>query len=78
MEKSEKERVKELLIATKYGVSASEMPIIIQVPQERGLAIIKQLIAEGEDVHALGEGENPEELVLYSIGSIDDSIAQYE
>ncbi|MGR5499175.1 hypothetical protein ACQKP3_00490 [Vibrio sp. DNB22_10_4] len=42
------------------------------------MAIIKQLIADGEDVQVLGEGENPEELVLYAIGSIDDSIAQYE
>ncbi|MGF1774828.1 hypothetical protein L4C42_21325 [Vibrio wakamikoensis] len=78
MDSDDVQKVKDLLIATKYGVSASEMPIIIQVPQERGLAIIKQLIADGEDVQALGEGENPEELVLYSIGSIDDSIAQYE
>ncbi|MDA0150585.1 hypothetical protein [Vibrio sp. LaRot3] len=69
-----KQKVKQLLLATKYGVSASEMPTIIQVPEAQGLAIIKQLIEDGEDIHSLGANENPAELVLYSIGPIDESI----
>lgn len=77
MDSDDVQKVKDLLIATKYGVSASEMPIIIQVPQDRALTIIKRLIADGEDIHSLGEAGNPEELVLYSIGPIDDGIAQY-
>ncbi|WP_260261766.1 hypothetical protein [Vibrio intestinalis] len=69
-----KQKVKQLLIATKYGVSASEMPTIIQVPEHQGLAMIQQLIEDGEDIHSLGAEENPAEFVLYSIGPIDESI----
>lgn len=76
MQQDERTKVRELLIATKYGVSASEMPTIIHVPQSTALDIIKELIAEGEDIHSLGAGDNPEELVLYSIGEIDEGITK--
>ncbi|MGF1787452.1 hypothetical protein L4D00_16785 [Photobacterium swingsii] len=72
---SDKKKVKELLVATRFGVSASEMPVIIGVKQEKALAIIQALVREGEDIHTLGKGCNPEELVLYSIGEIDDTIS---
>ncbi|OLQ94686.1 hypothetical protein BIY21_08180 [Vibrio ponticus] len=71
MAESDKEKVRQLLIATRFGVSASEMPIIINVEQQIGLQVIEQLKAEGEDVQSLGEGSNPPELVLYSIGEIE-------
>lgn len=67
---SDKEKVKELLNKTIYGVSASEMKTIIGVEQEAALKAIQELKSEGEDIHSLGEGMNPEELVLYSIGEI--------
>ncbi|MDK9738870.1 hypothetical protein KI655_16335 [Vibrio sp. D404a] len=68
---SDKKKVKELLIATKYGVSASEMMTIIGVEQGKAMKYIQQLKEEGEDIQSLGEGNNPEELVLYSIGEIE-------
>lgn len=71
MAESDKEKVRQLLIATRFGVSASEMPIIINVEQQIGLQVIEQLKVEGEDVQSLGEGSNPPELVLYSIGEIE-------
>ncbi|WP_194436856.1 hypothetical protein [Vibrio fluminensis] len=71
MAESDKDKVRQLLIATRFGVSASEMPIIINVEQQIGLQVIEQLKAEGEDVQSLGEGSNPPELVLYSIGEIE-------
>lgn len=71
MAESDKEKVRQLLIATRFGVSASEMPIIINVEQQTGLQVIEQLKAEGEDIQSLGEGTNPPELVLYSIGEIE-------
>ncbi|GAL14951.1 hypothetical protein JCM19233_5965 [Vibrio astriarenae] len=74
MAQTQIQKVRDLLIATRYGVSASEMPIIIQVPQDEALEIIEQLKASGEDIHSLGEGTNPKELVLYSIGKIDEGI----
>ncbi|MDN2481330.1 hypothetical protein [Vibrio agarivorans] len=76
--KSNTDKVKELLIATRYGVSASEMPIIINVAQDQALAIIDTLKKQGEDIHSLGEGDNPPELVLYSIGQIDQGITSTE
>lgn len=71
MANDDKTKVKELLIATRFGVSASEMPTIIGVEQDAGLRIIQELIADGEDIQALGVGDNPEELVLYSLGTIE-------
>ena len=71
MDETSKDKVKQLLIATRFGVSASEMPIIIGVEQQMGLDIIEQLKAEGEDIHSLGMDSNPPELVLYSIGEIE-------
>ncbi len=71
MDETSKDKVKQLLIATRFGVSASEMPIIIGVEQQMGLDIIELLKAEGEDIHSLGMGSNPPELVLYSIGEIE-------
>lgn len=68
---SDKKKVKELLIATKYGVSASEMMTIIGVEQGKAMKYIQQLKEEGEDIQSLGEGNNPDELVLYSIGKIE-------
>lgn len=68
---SDKKKVKELLIATKYGVSASEMMTIIGVEQGKAMKYIQQLKEEGEDIQSLGEGNNPDELVLYSIGEIE-------
>ncbi len=67
---TDKEKVKELLIKTIYGVSASEMKIIIDVEQDVALRAIQELKEDGEDIQSLGEGTNPEELVLYSIGDI--------
>ncbi len=67
---TDKEKVKELLIKTIYGVSASEMKIIIDVEQDAALKAIQELKEDGEDIQSLGEGTNPEELVLYSIGEI--------
>ncbi len=67
---TDKEKVRELLIKTIYGVSASEMKIIIDVEQDAALKAIQELIEDGEDIQSLGEGTNPEELVLYSIGEI--------
>ncbi|QIA63512.1 hypothetical protein GT360_08265 [Vibrio astriarenae] len=74
MAQTQIQKVRDLLIATRYGVSASEMPITIQVPQDEALEIIEQLKASGEDIHSLGEGTNAKELVLYSIGKIDEGI----
>lgn len=74
MKNKDKQKVKDLLIATRYGVSASEMPDIIGVEQDKALSIIKALKAAGEDIHALGEQNNPKHLVLYSIGRIDEQI----
>nr|WP_086939329.1 hypothetical protein [Thaumasiovibrio occultus] len=71
---TDKQRVKELLIATKYGVSAAECPMIVQVAEARALAIIEELIRDGEDIHSLAGDGTPEHLVLYSIGPIDESI----
>ena len=68
---SDKKKVKELLIATKYGVSASEMMTIIGVEQTKAMKCIQQLKEDGEDIRTLGEGTNPDELVLYSIGEIE-------
>ncbi|WP_117232616.1 hypothetical protein [Vibrio maerlii] len=67
---TDKEKVKELLIKTIYGVSASEMKTIIDVDQDVALKVIQELKEEREDIQSLGEGSNPEELVLYSIGEI--------
>ncbi|GAM74969.1 hypothetical protein JCM19241_1312 [Vibrio ishigakensis] len=72
MFKSDKSKVKELLIATRFGVSASEMETIIGVDPVKALKIIRQLKQEGEDIQSLGEGNNPELLVLYSIGEIEN------
>lgn len=71
MTDTDRNKVRELLVATRFGVSALEMPIIIQVEQEKALAIIHELIAAGEDIQSLGEKDNPPELVLYSIGAIE-------
>ncbi|CAH6781961.1 conserved hypothetical protein [Vibrio chagasii] len=68
---SDKKKVRDLLIATRFGVSASEMKTIIGVEQSKAMKCILQLKEEGEDIHTLGEGNNPEELVLYSIGDIE-------
>lgn len=67
---NEKEKVRELLLATKFGVSAAEMPMIIGVDQQLSLKIIEQLRSEGEDIHSLADPSTPKELVLYSIGEI--------
>lgn len=72
-----KQRVIELLVATKYGVSASEMPTLIDVPKDEALDIINELISEGENIHSLGDGMNPEEFVLYSIGVIDETVTPH-
>ncbi|GAM58159.1 hypothetical protein JCM19231_1540 [Vibrio ishigakensis] len=72
MFKTDKSKVKELLIATRFGVSASEMATIIGVDPVKALKIIRQLKEEGEDIQSLGEGNNPELLVLYSIGEIEN------
>ncbi|GAM60614.1 hypothetical protein JCM19232_3556 [Vibrio ishigakensis] len=72
MFKTDKSKVKELLIATRFGVSASEMDTIIGVDPVKALKIIRQLKEEGEDIQSLGEGNNPELLVLYSIGEIEN------
>ncbi|CAH0533610.1 hypothetical protein VST7929_01480 [Vibrio stylophorae] len=77
MQHSDKQHVRELLIATRYGVSAAEMPLIIGVEQDDALQIIHGLIAESENIHSLGEKENPAELVLYSIGEIDPRVKKY-
>lgn len=69
---SDKNKVRDLLVATRFGVSASEMPTIIGVKQDKGLKIIQQLIEDGEDICSLGKGDNAEELVLYSIGEIEE------
>ncbi|WP_026971589.1 hypothetical protein [Aliagarivorans marinus] len=71
MPHSDKDKVRELLIVTRFGVSAAEMPMIIEVEQDKALAVIDELRREGEDIQSLGEGENPAELVLYSIGQIE-------
>lgn len=71
MPHTDKDKVRELLIATRFGVSASEMLMIIEVEKDKALAIIDELRCEGEDIQSLGEGENPAELVLYSIGQIE-------
>ncbi|KIF52371.1 hypothetical protein [Vibrio owensii] len=71
MFESDKTKVRNLLVATRFGVSASEMPTIIGVKQDKALKLINELMQEGEDIHSLGEGNNPEELVLYSIGEIE-------
>ncbi|GAK86418.1 hypothetical protein JCM19238_4008 [Vibrio ponticus] len=71
MADSDKDKVRQLLVATRFGVSAAEMPMIINLDQQLSLHIIEQLKAEGEDIHSLGEGTNPPELVLYSIGEIE-------
>ncbi|MEF1246682.1 hypothetical protein [Vibrio owensii] len=78
MFESDKTKVRNLLVATRFGVSASEMPTIIGVKQDKALKLINELKQEGEDIHSLGEdihslgeGNNPEELVLYSIGEIE-------
>ncbi|CAH6830668.1 conserved hypothetical protein [Vibrio chagasii] len=68
---SDKKKVRDLLIATRFGVSASEMKTIIGLEQSKAMKCILQLKEEGEDIHTLGEGNNPEELVLYSIGDIE-------
>ncbi|CAH7487823.1 conserved hypothetical protein [Vibrio chagasii] len=68
---SDKKKVRDLLIATRFGVSASEMKTIIGVEQSKAMKCTLQLKEEGEDIHTLGEGNNPEELVLYSIGDIE-------
>ena len=67
----DKQKVKDLLIATRYGISASEMKTVIDVEQEDALAIISELKADGEDIQSLAEGMNPDHLVLYSIGEIE-------
>ncbi|CAH1528166.1 conserved hypothetical protein [Vibrio jasicida] len=73
MFESDKTKVRNLLVATRFGASASasEMPTIIGVKQDKALKLINELKQEGEDIHSLGEGNNPEELVLYSIGEIE-------
>ncbi len=68
---SDKKKVRDLLIATRFGVSASEMKTIIGVEQNRAMKSILQLKEEGEDIRTLGEGTNPEELGSYSIGEIE-------
>lgn len=68
---NDKQEIKDLLVATRFGVSASEMPSILGVEQDRALEIINEMISEGEDIHSLGGGDYPEELVLYSIGEIE-------
>ncbi|CAH7033421.1 hypothetical protein VCHA40P240_180046 [Vibrio chagasii] len=47
------------------------MKTIIGLEQSKAMKCILQLKEEGEDIHTLGEGNNPEELVLYSIGDIE-------
>ncbi|MEZ9906428.1 hypothetical protein AB4343_16505 [Vibrio breoganii] len=64
MTNANKQKVKDLLIATRYGISASEMKTVIDVEQEDALVIIAELKSEGEDM-------NPEHLVLYSTGEIE-------
>ncbi|UQA52508.1 hypothetical protein [Vibrio sp. ED002] len=59
------------LTIARFGVSTSEMPTIIGVKQEKALKLNNELKQEGEDIHSLGEGNNLEELVLYSIGEIE-------
>ncbi|GEM77916.1 hypothetical protein [Vibrio superstes] len=71
MTSANKQKVKDLLIATRYGISASEMKTVIDVEQQDALAIIAELKSDGEDIQSLGEGMNPEYLVLYSIGEIE-------
>ncbi|ROV58903.1 hypothetical protein EGH82_16130 [Vibrio ponticus] len=71
MVESDKEKLRQLLNVTRFGVSASKMSIIINVEQQNGLQVIEQLTAEGEEVQSLGEGTNPPELLLYSIGEIE-------
>ncbi|MCV3264855.1 hypothetical protein OGZ01_29875 [Vibrio harveyi] len=56
MFESDKTKVKNLLIATRFGVSASEMPTIIGVKQDKALKLINELKQEGEDIHSLGKG----------------------
>jgi hypothetical protein len=68
---NDKQEIKDLLVATRFGVSASEMPSILGVEQDRALEIIHEMIKEGEDIHSLGGGDYPEEQVLYSIGEIE-------
>ena len=70
----EKQKVKDLLIATRFGVSALEMETIINVNRDTALGIIAELKYEGEDIQTFGEEENPAELVLYSIGAIEEGI----
>lgn len=71
MTNADKQKVKDLLIATRYGISASEMKTVIDVEQDAALKIIAELKSDGEDIQSLGEGMNPEHLVLYSIGEIE-------
>ncbi|MBC7001067.1 hypothetical protein BIZ37_00745 [Photobacterium sp. BZF1] len=70
----EKQKVKDLLVATRFGVSALEMETIINVNRDIALAVIAELKAEGEDIQTFGEDQNPAELVLYSIGAIEEGI----
>lgn len=68
---NDKQEIKDLLVATRFGVSASEMPSILGVDQDRALEIIYEMVQEGEDIHSLGSGDYPEDQVLYSIGEIE-------
>ena len=70
----EKQKVKDLLVATRFGVSALEMETIINVNRDTALGIIAELKREGEDIQTFGEDQNPAELVLYSIGAIEEGI----
>ena len=70
----EKQKVKDLLVATRFGVSALEMETIINVNRDKALGIIAELKSEGEDIQTFGEDQNPAELVLYSIGAIEEGI----
>ncbi|RJG48205.1 hypothetical protein [Motilimonas pumila] len=71
MTQSDHDKVKQLLIATRFGVSATEIPMIIGVEQDTALNIIEALKVSGEDIHSVGAGQHPAELVLYSIGEIE-------
>ena len=68
---SDKKKVREILIATRYGISASEIETVIHVKQDKALKIIQQLIKDGEDIQKLDDGNNLPEFVLYSIGKIE-------
>ncbi len=68
---TDRKKVREILVATRYGISAHEIETVIQVKQEKALKIIQELIDEGEDIHKLDDGNNAPEFVLYSIGEIE-------